>query len=118
MQKLAAHEADPCSTSIDVGEDATKSERSLFEQASNIIVQALNAPDVVQKSAEERATESLKTLEAMSSEINAVWPDANRFHFQVFNIQPILVVKMSIRTHDRFFVFGIRDESRREHKQS
>ncbi len=52
----------------------------------------------------------------MSSEINAGWPNENRFHFHVFDLQPVLVVKMHIRTHDRFFVFGINEESCQGHK--
>ena len=91
---------------------------SLFEQASEIVVEELNAPSSVTMAPRDRAEEALKALEAMSSEIDASWPNENRFHFHVFDLQPVLVVKMSIRTHDRFFVFSTHEESRQEHKQA
>jgi len=46
----------------------------------------------------------------MSAEINAAWPEENRFHFQIVELPPALVVKMTLRTHGRFFVFGIPEE--------
>ncbi len=50
-------------------------------------------------------------MERMSAEINVAWPDENRFHFQVLNFPPLFVVKMSIRTHETFFAFGVPEQA-------
>jgi hypothetical protein len=52
----------------------------------------------------------MKELERMSAEVNAAWPEEKRFHFQVLDLGPALVVKMTVRTHGRYFVFGIPEE--------
>jgi hypothetical protein len=52
----------------------------------------------------------MKTLERMSSEVNAAWPGEDRLHFQILDLKPALVIKMTLRTHGRFFVFGIPEE--------
>lgn len=46
----------------------------------------------------------------MSAEINAAWPEGNRFHFQILDLSPALIVKMTVRAHERFFVFGMPEE--------
>lgn len=38
-------------------------------------------------------------------------PQENRFHFQILDLPPALIVKVSIREHQRFFVFGIPADS-------
>jgi hypothetical protein len=43
----------------------------------------------------------------MSAKTNAAWPDENRFHFEVFEFSPALVVKVSIRAQADFLVFGV-----------
>jgi hypothetical protein len=50
---------------------------------------------------------ALRKIEGMSAEVNATWPEENRFHFDVLDLPPALVVKMIVRTHQRFFVFGV-----------
>src|SRR5207245_2960036 len=46
-----------------------------------------------------------------SAEMNSPWPDENRFHFQIFDLPPVLVTKLGIRTRETFFVFGIPEEN-------
>lgn len=48
----------------------------------------------------------------MSTEANTAWPDENRFHFEILDLPPALVVKVTLLSHATFFVFGIpQDES-------
>jgi hypothetical protein len=85
-------------------------ESPLFQQAADIVTQRLNATPASQGSPRDRAAEALRKLEQMSAEINAGWPEENRFHFQILDLATALVVKMTVRTHGRFFVFGIPEE--------
>lgn len=82
----------------------------LFQQAADIVTQKLNAAPTDPASAQGRAEEALRRLERTSADINASWPDENRFHFQVLNLQPALVIKITVRTHASFLVFGIPQE--------
>ena len=83
------------------------SESRLFNQAANIVAEALNAADPSQVAPRERAANALKALERMSTKINVDWPSDNRFHFEILDVSPALVVKMGIREHESFFVYGI-----------
>ena len=49
----------------------------------------------------------MRGVERASEEVNVAWPKENRFHFEILDLKDILVAKMSIRTHDQFFVFGV-----------
>jgi len=71
-----------------------------------MVTEDLNAVAVTPKSPVERATETLRKLQRMSAEINATWPEDNRFRFEVLDLPPVLVVKVGLRTHETFFVFG------------
>jgi hypothetical protein len=106
LQKLANAQPDPCDES---GEETEKPdiESELFQKAEGIIADALNASPADSALPQQRAENALKKLEQMSAEINAAWPAKNRFHFEMLDLPPIFIVKMTLRTHDRFFVFGI-----------
>ena len=53
----------------------------------------------------------MKKLGQLSAEINANWPDEDRFHFQILDLPPALVLKITIHSHARFFVFGVPEET-------
>ncbi len=112
LQKLAQFSPDPCAPTHDEGKDsdAENLEFRLFSQAADGITQALNANPATPDSPEKRATAALKILEQVSAKVNAAWPEENRFHFQVLDLPPALVVKMSIRTREGFSVFGVPEE--------
>jgi len=116
LQKLADFSPDPCGPPY--GEEknwhSADVESPIFEQAADIVTQGLNATPASPGSPRDRAAEALKSLERMSAEINAAWPEENRFHFQILDLPPALVVKMTLRTHGRFFVFGIPEEDSRK----
>ncbi len=112
LQKLADFSPDPCGSPY--GEeknwDSADVESRLFDHAAETVIQTLNAATAGPGSARDRAAEALKKLEQMSAEINAAWPEENRFHFQILDLPPALVLKMTVRTHGTFFVIGIPEE--------
>jgi hypothetical protein len=120
LQKLAEFSPDPCGPPHGKEENwhSTEVESHLFERAANIITQALNATVANPGLPRDHAAEALKKLERMSAEINAAWPEENRFHFQILDLQPALVVKMSIRVHERFVVLAVPEEDAGKPNQS
>lgn len=89
------------------GWDPSESEYRLFSRGADVVVQALNATNANEASAKHRASEALEKLERMSIDVNASWPDENRFHFEILDISPALAVKMTIRSAATYFVFGV-----------
>jgi len=108
LQKMVEFPADPCDLSD--GKEADwkieEAQYHLFRSAVDRVEQELNETPQSAESPFVRATQALKELEHTSAEINAAWPEENRFHFQVLDLTQALVVKMTIRTVERFFVFG------------
>jgi hypothetical protein len=110
LQMLAPSAPDPCSASPGKEEDWRASDAALavFTKAAEIVTQALNATS--SDAPEKRATAALKTLEQASAAVNSAWPEENRFRFQTLEVSPLLLVKMSVRAHETFYVFGIPEE--------
>jgi len=111
LQKIGTSQADPCDPPNGKDPVTASTEGRIFSQTANIVEQELNADSNQQKPPLERATGALKKLERVSAEINAAWPEEKRFHFEILDLRPALVVKMSIRARAYFEVFGIPDES-------
>ena len=111
MQSLTGLSPDPCGPPYGREQDwhTYHAESLVFEKAAQIVTQRLNATagSPGPGSIRDRAAEALKEPEAVSAEINAAWPEENRFHFQILDVPPALVVKMTVRTHAMFFVFGV-----------
>jgi hypothetical protein len=108
LQKLTAFSPDPCDASPgERDEDLRRIEMDLFDQAAALVIQSLNADGASQRSGRERAAQALKSLEQVCAEVNKNWPDDNRFHAQVHDISPALVIKMGVRMVETFFVFGM-----------
>ncbi len=110
LQKIGELTPDPCGPPFGKEDNwhSANVESRLFEDAADLITRGLNASSASLPA--DRAAEALKELEAMSVKINASWPPESRFHFQILDLPPALVVKMSIRTHQTFFVFGEPEE--------
>lgn len=108
LQQLVAYSPDPCGPPYDNENNWHTSdiESRLFDAAQSVVADALN-DSTVARVPKDRASTSLKRLEEESTRINAEWPEENRFRFEVLDIDPVLVVRMGIRSHERFFVFGI-----------
>lgn len=109
LQKLAEYSPDPCGPPYGREDDwhTANIELHLFDRAETIITKGLNAESGKSESPKERAATALRKLEQLSAGINVAWPNENRFHFEVLDLPPALLVKMSIRAHETYSVFGI-----------
>jgi hypothetical protein len=112
LEKLAPQPAGPCEPPVNPNADIRAIESSLFQRATSLLLSELNAAGNAQVQPHQRATAALKALERLSTDVNSAWPDENRFHFQVLNLTPVLVTKLTIRGHQAFVVLGVpRDAS-------
>jgi len=107
LLKIAAEPPDRCDPQSNKDEDDAKTESSVFGDAVEIIVAELNTTPASPEPVLDRAIEALKKLEQTSAEINVAWPDVDRFHFQILDVSPALVLKVTFRTRARFFVLGV-----------
>ena len=73
-------------------------EYQLFQQADKAIAQALNE--------KASAAATLEKMERLSAEINHKWGDERQFHFQVIDLQPAVLVKMTYRNRATFSFFA------------
>ena len=112
LQQNAQFSPDPCGPPYGDEKNwhAEDVEMRLFSQAADVVTQALNATANASSSAGQRAATALKNLEQTSAKVNVGWPEENRFHFHILDLPPALVVTMSIRAQETFFVFGIPEE--------
>lgn len=111
LQQVAALSPDPCGPSdLKAGDwlSAPRAEYNVFRWAAETITKKLNAAS--RSAPPYRVTEVLKNLEQLSADINGDWPEENRFHFQILEVPPVIVVKMTIRTDGRYFVFAVPNE--------
>jgi len=81
-------------------------EVEILKKASKAILDELNGAGPDPGVARIRATAMLKKLEGLSREINAGWSDEDRLHFELLDFSSALVLKASIGTQAKFFVFG------------
>jgi hypothetical protein len=107
LQQLTSAPPDTCEGPWAENLDPDQSERSLLEEASNLVLKQLNLGGPELAAASEHATEALDKIKAQSGSINATWPQESRFHYELLSIPPALVLKVSIGTHERYFAFGI-----------
>jgi hypothetical protein len=111
LRSLGRYSPDPCGSPVFEGNLHSQNlESLLFQDAAETLTKELNATPTGAASPGDRATETLKRLERASAEINAAWPEKNRFRFEILDIPPALVVKMTFRTQETFFVFGVPEE--------
>jgi hypothetical protein len=113
LQGMAKFSPDPCGPQQGGEQDwhSADVESRLFDLAADIVTQSLNASPASSGAPRDRASDALKKLEQMSANINAAWPDANRFRFAILDLPPALVVKVGMRSHEGFFVLGIPQEA-------
>jgi hypothetical protein len=110
LRRLSSVPADACEYP---GADFSDLELHLFEQADKAVAQRLNerseSPGPIAASAgpRVRALEALQNLERISGKIHSNWPEEKRFHFQVLDIPPALLVKMTYRNRATFSFFAV-----------
>jgi hypothetical protein len=106
---LADFSPDPCGPPYGRENDwhSAYAESLLFQKAEHIVTEELNSHTAGPGSPREHAEQALRRLERVSADVNASWPEMNRFHFEVLDLPPALIIKMSVRADDTFSVFGI-----------
>lgn len=107
LQALVTFSPDPCDSPFGIDQDFSDVESAIFRAMTDEVTRALNANLTASKSAKDRAIESLEALRKMSAEVNASWPEENRFQFELLDLSPALVLKVTIRTRGRYFVFAV-----------
>ena len=110
LQMVASDSSDPCTSGVYVEGPKARTESALFGLAVDMVIAELNATPDRTKSPAERARGTLKKLEQMSAKINAAWPIESRFHFQVLDVSPVIVVQVSFRIRARFFALGVLED--------
>lgn len=112
LSRMASGPADPCAPE---GEDFSDLENNLFKEADKVVIQELNdtsnassGPPIAAKgSPRARALDTVAKLERLSARIDESWPEENRFHAEVFEIPPAIVLKMTYRNRGIFSFFGV-----------
>jgi hypothetical protein len=107
LQKIASAAPDTCGVPPTANLDPDEVELSILRATSDVVLQALNADNLEPNASRERAATVLRKIEQLSTQLNASWPKENRFHFQILDIAPALVLRAGIGTHEEYVVFGI-----------
>src|SRR5262249_1241871 len=122
VKKMSTEPGDACNGK---GGDISRLEYYLFERSDEAVLKSLNETGgsgsptgPVGSDAKSLAVRALLTLEQASAEINRDWGEEKRFHFEVLEIPPALIVKMTFRNRATFSFFGIPDisENQRSNK--
>jgi hypothetical protein len=101
---IAKEPSDPCEGPITAAHPSP--EQLVFENAAdNLSADLSELPS--DKSPLSRARESLGKMETLSNEINQSWPAESRFKWLVFDLHPLLVIKMSIRGYANYSAYGL-----------
>ena len=111
LQTLAKFSPDPCGPPYGFDQDSTHLESKIIQAAAEEVTRALNSLPTSANTPKERATESLEAIRKMSAEVDGAWPEENRFQFEVLDLSPALVLKIAIRSHAHYYVFGIPDDT-------
>jgi hypothetical protein len=108
LRKAAASPPGPCDWQRPDLTDWSNVEFRIFDEADKAVVARLNErPIALPAGAPARATEALQDLQRQSGEINRSWPEENRFQFEVMDVPPGLLVKMTFRNWQTFSYFAI-----------
>jgi hypothetical protein len=107
LEVLAPTAADPCTALAEEKENTENAESGLFQRAAAEVASALNSDAAGPLSPQESVAKALEKLQQTSATANAAWMNENRFHFEILDLQPMLAVKMTIRTQAAYLVFGI-----------
>jgi hypothetical protein len=87
--------------------DALPDMLSFLPVAADLALEALNEPSAPELSGKTKLNAALSKLEKESKEINANWKKEERFHFQILDLSPVLVLNLRVGTLERFSVFAI-----------
>ena len=108
MNKLSSAPADDCGwesqDSPTFSEETAKLENQIFQSVDAAVAAALNSsPDNPKRA----AVELLNKMQAISEIADKTWPTGRRFHFDILDAPPALVLKMGIRSRTTFSAFAV-----------
>jgi len=109
LARFSSASADFCGDGGADWEDSSDSEFRLFQRAGEELAQALNvppAPGSTNREPRAVAAAALEDLERRSAAINSAWDEDSRFHFEVLDLPPALVVKLTFRNRATFAFFA------------
>jgi hypothetical protein len=101
MRTLSVAPAEICFSDGDFGE----SERQFLDQVDNAVIRGLNNGS--DSNPATRTANALAEVERLSAQINSSWPEESRFHSEVFDVPPTVIVVMSYRSRETFSFFAI-----------
>jgi hypothetical protein len=105
LRVLAAQPADPCSAEPVQGAKLGVRDVDLLEIAADLLTDGLNQLGTHGDGASQ-ATAVLERMQRGSNKLLAQWPANNRFGFQVLDLEPILLIQLSLQSHARYFVYA------------
>ncbi len=106
LQQLAGAPYSACGAQTGIDSDVVMNGRKVFAAAVNLVADGMNSAAANGNPPDEQARAALARVERLSSEVNSAWPEGNRFHFQMMDIAPILVVKMNLGSNQTYYVFA------------
>jgi hypothetical protein len=109
LRQMAGVASDDCSPPFTPAktDEVHQSEDLLFTAVDALVADRLNQPTPAPAAAAEaRAKSALVEVERSSAENNNDWPSENRFHFQILDLHPAILVRMSYRDRARIVLFG------------
>jgi hypothetical protein len=109
LQKIAPLAPEPCFP--EEGQQADPPAiYGLFPHAAESVLAELNAPSSGASRPLDRATGALQRIEQLSAAINGAWPEEERFHFEILDLAPAIVVDMSLASGATYYVFAVPDQ--------
>lgn len=107
FKKMAAVSATTCGNSAEDPPDEDKIESAILQAAEDQALENLNARAAKPEQAKAIITQKLEPFERMSKETEAAWPKENRWHFEVIEMLPAILVQFTYRTQGHFLALGI-----------
>jgi hypothetical protein len=86
---LAPKVADPCAALAEEKQNTENAESGLFQPAASEVASALNSDATGPLSANESVAKALEKFEQKSATADAAWPNENRFHLEILDMQPM-----------------------------
>ena len=106
--RMATTTADNCDLpAADEPADENKIENTILQTAEDRALEYLNASAAKPEQAKAIITQRLELFQKMGEETEATWPKENRWHFEVVEMLPAIVIKFAYRTEGHFRAFGI-----------
>jgi hypothetical protein len=105
--RTATAKPDNCDLPTDEPADEEKIESTILQTAEDRALEDLNTRTAKPEQAKAILIQTLEPLDRMSDKAEVAWPKENRWHFEVVEMMPAIVIKFTYRTQEHFQAFGI-----------